>query len=68
VNITCLDGSSSLANNATCREKSGNLTRTIKVYDYAYLKLRMSIHFEEICIKVFHPKNEGKLWSIYGYF
>ena len=37
-------------------------------YDYKYLKSRMSIHFEEICIKVFHPKNEGKLWSIRGYF
>ena len=31
-------------------------------YDYEYLRSRMSIHFEEICIKVFHPKNEGKLW------
>ena len=37
-------------------------------YDYVYLKSRMLIHFEDICIKVFHPKNEGKLWSIYGYF
>ncbi len=36
--------------------------------NYIYFKSRMSIHFEEICIKVFHPKNEGKLWSIYGYF
>ena len=36
--------------------------------DYEYLKSLMSIHFEEICIKVFHPKNEGKLWSIYEYF
>ena len=30
-------------------------------YDYKYLKLRMSIHFKEICIKVFYPKNEGKI-------
>ena len=33
-------------------------------YNYKYLKSRMSIHFEEICIKVFHPKNEGKLWFL----
>lgn len=27
-----------------------------------YLKERIDIFREELCIKVFHPKNEGKLW------
>ncbi len=38
-----------------------NIFETKYNYDYEYLKSRMSIHFEEICIKVFHPNNEGKL-------
>jgi hypothetical protein len=29
-----------------------------------YLKERMNIIKEELCAKVFHPKNEGKLWFI----
>ena len=32
-------------------------------YDYEFMKKRCSIIKEEICIKVFHPKNFGKLWD-----
>jgi len=28
-----------------------------------YLKEKMDIIREDLCIKVFHPHNEGKLWS-----
>jgi hypothetical protein len=32
-----------------------------------YLKERIDIFREELCIKVFHPKNEGKLWFLDEY-
>ena len=32
--------------------------------DYYYLKKRMDVIREDLCKFVFHPKNEGRLWSI----
>ena len=32
-----------------------------------YLKERINIFLEELCIKVFHPRNEGRLWCFDDY-
>ena len=36
---------------------------SIFTYNYDYLKSKMDVLREDLCKVVFHPRNEGILWS-----